>query len=275
LILEASLPMYDLPALREATDAWWAAIARAFADAGIEGVSPTLCRAGSLEALWGSPRLFFTQSCGFPLTHAFAGRLIPLATPCYGAEGCKGPRYRSRVVVRRGDPRRRLADFRGAVVAVNGWESQSGWNALAALAAPLAPKGVPFFGRAVVTGSHVASMAEVGAGRADIAAIDPVTHALAAGTGEACVEGLATLCFTADAPGLPYATAAATPAPVAAAMRAALIALAENPATAALRAPLLIEGMAPLDAADYGEIPAMAAAAGPPPGQGSRTTLSP
>ena len=32
----ASLPMYDLPELREATDAWWRGLARAFAAEGLE-----------------------------------------------------------------------------------------------------------------------------------------------------------------------------------------------------------------------------------------------
>jgi ABC-type phosphate/phosphonate transport system substrate-binding protein len=265
LILKASLPMYDLPALRGATDAWWAAIAAALRAAGIDGDPERLSRDGEPEELWASPQLLFTQTCGFPLTHRFAGRLKPIATPCFRAEGCHGPHYRSLVVVRRDDPRRSLAAFRGATVAVNGWDSQSGWNALAALTAPLAPAGAPFFGRAEVTGSHLASMDAVVAGRAAIAAIDPVTHALSKATGEPSVDGLRTLALTAEAPGLPYATSAATQPEILARMRMALLDLAADAASAPLRAPLLIDGMAALDAADYAAIPAMAATAGPPP----------
>ncbi|MCZ7598487.1 MAG: hypothetical protein M5U09_13265 [Gammaproteobacteria bacterium] len=41
----------------------------------------------------------FSQTCGYPLTHALAGLVRLVATPCHAAPGCDGPRYRSLLIV--------------------------------------------------------------------------------------------------------------------------------------------------------------------------------
>ncbi|HET8727404.1 MAG TPA: PhnD/SsuA/transferrin family substrate-binding protein, partial [Alphaproteobacteria bacterium] len=166
----ASLPMYDLPELREATDAWWHGLAAALRREGLQGVPAALTRSPDPATDWTDLDLLLSQACGYPLVHDFADRLQPVATPRYAVPGCEGALYCSRIVVGRASPAERLEDLRGRVCAVNGWDSQSGWNALAAAAASLAPDG-RFFAGALVTGSHAASLAAVAEGRAAVAAI--------------------------------------------------------------------------------------------------------
>jgi hypothetical protein len=91
----ASLPMYDLPALRQATDDWWSGLARALTAAGLEGVPKRLTREANSEELWCRPDLLISQTCGYPLTHALAGQVRLVATPAYHVEGCDGALYRS------------------------------------------------------------------------------------------------------------------------------------------------------------------------------------
>ena len=125
MALVASLPMYDLPELRPAAEAVWRSMARSLRGAGLEGVPGRLTWAPPRD-LWRDRNLLFSQTCGHPLVHGFAGRLRPVATPNYGAEGCDGPRYRSAIVVRRRAGYETLADCRNRVCAVNGWDSLSG-----------------------------------------------------------------------------------------------------------------------------------------------------
>ena len=184
----ASLPMYDLPEVRPALAAWWGEIARQLRRQGVADVPGALDQEQPAGAAWSSPTLLLSQCCGADLMGAFAGRLVALATPCYRAPGCSGPRYASLVVVRTGAAVERLADLRGKVAAINHPDSHSGSNALRALIAPLARDG-RFFGRVEVSGSHAASLAMVAEGAADVAAIDCVSHALLARHRPAALAG--------------------------------------------------------------------------------------
>src|SRR5690606_40417779 len=89
-----------------------------------------------------------------------------------------GPLHGSLVVVRAEGDISGLGDLRGAVAAVNDRASQSGCAALRAVFAPVAGGG-RFFSAVLETGSHLASMAAVGLGRAEVCAVDPVVWALA------------------------------------------------------------------------------------------------
>lgn len=253
----AGLPMYDFPEIAEATDAWWSGLAAAFRRAGVPGVPDCRDAVADPALLWADPSLLFAQTCGFPLTHAFAVKLTPIGTPCYRAEGCCGPFYRSVVVVGRDRAGTALEDFRGAVAAVNQPDSQSGWNALAALAAPLARDG-RFFAAARLTGGHAASLAAVAEGAADLAAIDAVTFALLARYRPQAVAEVRVITVTEPAPGLPYVTRADLSEDLLVRLRAGLAEAASDPALADVREALLIEGVEFLDPAAYGAIPAMA-----------------
>src|SRR3546814_11503112 len=97
--MRASPPMYDLPGLEAATDAWWAGLAAAFRAEGLHQVPERLTREVGHAALWTAPDLLFSQTCGYPLTHALAGRVTLVATPTYACPGCDGGRYPSEILV--------------------------------------------------------------------------------------------------------------------------------------------------------------------------------
>jgi len=256
----AGLPMYDLAETRAAHDALWAAIARALRAAGLKGVPERLVWDRPVAALWSDPGLLFSQCCGFDLVGPFAGRLRLVATPRYRAPGCAGSDYASLVVVRADAPFAALADLRGRVCAINGWTSHSGMNALRALVAPLNENG-RFFAAVRVSGGHVASLAMVAAGEADAAAIDCVTHALLARHRPQALAGTRILCRTASAPAVPYVTRAEMDEAVVAALRSALAHAAsatDEPALAAAREALLLDGVEVRDPDDYRRIIAFA-----------------
>jgi ABC-type phosphate/phosphonate transport system substrate-binding protein len=255
-----SLGMYDLPEVRWATDALWAAVAARLAVQGIPAAAE-LTRDVALHDLWTDPALLFSQTCGNPYVRRYRGWLRLVATPCYAAPGCDGPRYRSLLVARQGGSETGLADFRGAVCAVNDWDSLSGWVAFAAVL-PDAPER--FFRAAVVTGAHVASMAAVAAGEADIAAIDCVTHALVQRHRPAALDGLRVVGTTALAPGLPFVTRRGIDDATVDALRAALRDVIADPDLAEARDALLLDGIEILEEADYDVIPALPATRPPP-----------
>jgi len=245
----ASMPMYDPPEARWAVDAWWAGLARAFRAEGLDAPD-TLVRPQPFWATWRDPALLFSQTCGYPLMFGFERDLRPIATPCYAAEGCEGPLYRSAVVVRKDAPYAAVADLQGAVCAMNGWESHSGMNALRALVAPHA-RGGRFFARVEVSGGHRASMAMVGEGRADVAAIDAVTLALNRRHNPAVLEPLRILCWTDPAPGLPLVTRAGADDATVARLYAGILSALADPALAPARDALLITGIVPATLETY------------------------
>jgi ABC-type phosphate/phosphonate transport system substrate-binding protein len=192
----ASLPMYDLPEIRWATDAFWEALAQRLV------VEFPLTRDADWKAPWRSPDLLFSQTCGYPLTHEFAGQLTYVATPHYNADGCNGPNYCSILFARE---RSELESFRGKTAAINSPDSMSGMLALQLVFAPLGRNG-DFFNRAIETGSHVASMAAVRNGEADICAIDCVTVALCRKHRPSALHGLVEVARSPLVPGLPFVT---------------------------------------------------------------------
>ena len=99
----ATLPMYDLPGLRAATDAWWTGLAGHLRMHGIEDVPDELTRQEARrDQLWRSPDLLLSQTCGYPLVHALGGLVRLIATPRHFAPGCTGALYRSLIVARAG-----------------------------------------------------------------------------------------------------------------------------------------------------------------------------
>ena len=245
--------MYDLPEVRGATDAWWSGLARHLSAAGLAEVPPNLSRPDDLGAHWNDPAMLFSQSCGYPLTHALEGKVRIVATPCYDAPGCAGADYRSLVIVAADSPASAAADLSGARCAVSSFTSHSGFNSLRALVAPLT-RGTPFFAEAVVSGGHGLSIAMVGRGEVDAAAVDCVTHALLAAHAPGALAGTRVLCRTPAAPGLPYVTAAATTADDLARLRNSVRAALADPGLAETRATLRIAGAEVLPADAYGRI---------------------
>ena len=243
--------MYALPEVEWATRAFWARIVRGVRERGYSVPLPDEPdRLHGVEAALRQGSLVFGQTCGFPLTHTLVDRVRLLGTPVYDAPGCNGPYYRSLVVVRADSDLRALADLRGRTVAVNGWNSQSGWNALAAMVAPLAEDG-RFFARAVVTGTHARSLDAVRLGRADCAAIDCVTFALLHRHRPAALGGVRMVAETAVAPGLPFVTGPDIPPQIAFAVKGALVDAMTDDGLAEARGELLLTWVEDLPLSSY------------------------
>lgn len=195
--MTVSLPMYDWPEVREATDAWAQGVMRHLGRT-VEDRD----RNRDYFSMWRKPGLIFSQTCGYPFTHEFRGRLSYVATPHYAAPGCEGPNYSSFVLARE---RRPLAAFTGARAAVNNPDSMSGMLALKLVFAPHA-KGGRFFSETIETGGHVHSMIAVRDGKADICAIDSVCVALARRYRPDYLDGLVEIARSPMVPGLPFVT---------------------------------------------------------------------
>ena len=263
----AALPMYDLPEIRGATDAWWAGIARHLRAAGLTGVPDTLTRPDTLTDVWDAPDLLVGQGCGYPFTHAYAGRWQYLATPVYAVPGCEGPAYRSWLVVREGASIRCVDDLSGGTVAVNAADSHSGWIALRAALADRGMAPDRALAGIVWTGGHRASVRAVADGEADVAAVDCVTHALLAAHAPDALAGTRVLAGTPIAPGLPLVAGPHVDRATRASVRAALWAALGDPDLSDCRRVLRIGGLRVLPKGAYDRIRALAAAAGVAPVQ--------
>lgn len=246
----ASLPMYDLPEIRAATDKWWKGLSKAFRREGVAGVPDKLWRGPYFRKVWTRHDLFLSQTCGYPLTHELCGRVTLVATPCYSAPGCNGPNYCSVVVVRHECIARDGADLRGTTCAINSRDSQSGHNALRALIAPLA-SGKQFFSNVKISGSHLNSLRMVSEGEADVAAIDCVTYQLLARFRPQALAGTRPLCLTPEAPALPYITRRKVGDEEVARLRNGLYAACQDPELAESREALMLQGFCTLPASDY------------------------
>jgi hypothetical protein len=114
-----ALQMYDLPELKWATDALGAQLLINLRRAGFPDVPYGLDREGDYKGQWTHPELLLAQTCGYPLVTLLQGKVRYLATPCYEAPYCSGPRYCSLIVVRADDPAENLPDLRGRRAAYN------------------------------------------------------------------------------------------------------------------------------------------------------------
>jgi ABC-type phosphate/phosphonate transport system substrate-binding protein len=246
----ASLPMYNPAEDPGASAALWHGIARHFTRAGIADVPERLLERSPIPDHWLSDDLLFSQTCGYPLTHALKGRVQLLATPCYEAEGCEGSSYCSFVVVAAESPAASLADLRGKHLVFNTPDSQSGMNALRALIAPIAG-GRNFFADVTETGSHSASLALVAAGKADVAAIDCVSFALFSRLGRADTRRVRILTRTASAPNLPFITAGSATPELVQRLREGLRAAMADPNLAGARQALLLKDIMLLPESAY------------------------
>lgn len=200
----AALPMYDWPEARGANDRLWAAIRDRLRARGL-GAPEALTRGLGPMAGWTHPDLVLGQTCGLPLVGPLARRVAVVGAADFALPDCPPGWYRSAVVVRDGDPRETLAAFRGARLAINGYDSQSGWGSILHAATALGGRE-RFLGPVAVTGAHVESVDRVAAGAADLAAIDLVTWGYCLRYRPAA-RRLRVLTLTEPTPGLPYIAA--------------------------------------------------------------------
>jgi ABC-type phosphate/phosphonate transport system substrate-binding protein len=240
----ASLPMYDLPEHREHTDRLWSLAADALRAQGIAAPGQ-VSRPADLPADWLRPDLLLSQTCGLPFVRRLRGRVDLVGAADHGLPDCAPGSYRSRIVVRGGMPAGSLADLRGRVAAVNSDESQSGAGALRTAVRPFS-NGRPFFASVIRTGSHLGSILAVAEGRADVAAIDAVTFAMAL-RHRAEARFLRVLLSTPETPGLPFITRPGGP------VRALFTALADAIGAVGpeARDALMLQGIVPRHEADF------------------------
>ena len=257
----ASLGMYDHPAQQAANDRLWSAIAARLSAAGLAGVPDRLDRTRDVQAIWRDPDLVLGQACGYPLSVDARLNLRIVALPVYDVEGSIGATHRSVIVARAEDPRAGLAAFRGARAAINDPGSNTGMNLFRAAIAHVAGGDARFFADVVTTGAHRASVAAVGEGLADIAAIDGVSYAAIARFEPALTASLRIVAHSPFSPTLPFVTAARTDDATLAALRGALAEAMADPALDAVRDTLFLRGLAAADAATLDPIVALAAEA--------------
>ncbi|TPN44401.1 MULTISPECIES: PhnD/SsuA/transferrin family substrate-binding protein [unclassified Mesorhizobium] len=266
--LVAALPMYDWPEVRGEVDAQWAGLRDVFRQRGIDAPSTIVRRNGELPTvlggirdaegkliapdpatlpadeldfhkLWLHPALLFAQTCWGPMELGLSRHVQVVGQPSYDAyEGGQGELYSSALVMRTGEgPEvRSPADgkallpldlIRGKRFTFNSLDSMSG---IIALTRDLhaAGESLDIFSSRSESGGHRGSIVTVAEGRADIAAIDCESWALAQRF-EPAARKVVIVGWTARRKGLPFITARTTPEKTIKAMREALVGLAEQP----------------------------------------------
>ena len=266
--LVAALPMYDWPEVRGEVDAQWALLRDAFRQKGIDAPQTIVRRNGDLppvpggirdiqgaliapdpatlppdeldfHKLWLHPALLFAQTCWGPMELGLSRHVQMVGQPSYGAfEGGQGELYSSALVMRTGEgPEVRsptdgralipLDLIRGKRFTLNSLDSMSG---ILALTRDLQAAGesLDIFSSRSESGGHRGSIVAVAEGKADIAAIDCESWALAQRF-EPAARKVVVIGWTGRRKGLPYITAATTPEKTVMALREVIAGLAEQP----------------------------------------------
>ena len=266
--LVAALPMYDWPEVRDEVDAQWARLREAFREKGIDAPQTIARRNGDLppvpggirdaagaliapdpatlppdeldfHKLWLHPALLFAQTCWGPMELGLSRHVQVVGQPSYDAyEGGQGELYSSALVMHRGEgPEVRspvegsalipLDLIRGKRFTFNDFDSMSG---LIGLTRDLEAMGesLDLFASRNESGGHRSSIVAVAEGRADVAAIDCESWALAQRF-EPAAQKVVVVGWTARRKGLPYITASTTPEKTVRALREALAGLTEQP----------------------------------------------
>jgi ABC-type phosphate/phosphonate transport system substrate-binding protein len=251
--LVAALPMYDWPEVCGEVDAQWARLREAFRLRGIDAPQAIVRRNGDLppvpggihdaqgkliapdpatlppdeldfHKLWLHPALLFAQTCWGPMGLGLSRHVQVVGQPSYDAyEGGQGELYSSALVMRTGEGSqvRSPADgkallpldlMRGKRFTYNSLDSMSG---IIALTRDLQAAGesLDIFSSRSESGGHRGSIVAVAEGKADIAAIDCESWALAQRF-EPAARKVAVVGWTARRKGLPYITARTTPEPI-------------------------------------------------------------
>ncbi len=247
----AALPMYDLPERRAEVDAQWLSMRRVLRANGYDAPEYLVRRnadlppvpggikdkAGNviapdpatlppdeldLPTLWRHPDLLITQSCWGPMELGLESHVHFAGQDDYsGIEGGAGELYSSALVMRRGEGPAVAAPadgqallplelIRGKRFALNSHDSMSGYLAVQRDLAALG-EGLDLFVSHVETGGHRPSIEAVASGRADVAAIDCKTWALAQRYDEPA-SALVVVGWTGRRKGLPFISALKLPA---------------------------------------------------------------
>lgn len=266
--LVAALPMYDWPEVRGEVDAQWVRLRDAFRQKGVDAPQSIVRRNGDLppvpggihdaqgaliapdpatlppdeldfHRLWLHPALLFAQTCWGPMELGLSKHVQVVGQPSYDAyEGGQGELYSSALVMRKGEgpevrspadgsPLLPLDLIRGKRFTFNNLDSMSGLIGLTRDLVAM-DESLDLFASRSESGGHRSSIVAIAEGKADVAAIDCESWALAQRFEPAARE-VRVIGWTGRRKGLPYITAAATPEKTVRAMREALAGLAEQP----------------------------------------------
>jgi ABC-type phosphate/phosphonate transport system substrate-binding protein len=246
----ASLPMYNLPEMRQANARFWGALRGLLREAGVADIPETLTFERRPVPPQLEPEMLFSQTCGYPLETVFRGQAIRLGTPVYDAPGCEGPTHCAFFVVPATSPAQTLADLKGGVFLLNSPVSNSGMNLPRRALADIAG-GEPFFGGIIETGGHPASLDRMLRGEGDAASIDCMTFAFWRHYRPEAAARVRIIGRTPPSPAIPFVTSVATPPATVVLLRAALRSLAREPRYAAVREGLMLADIVDVPDAEY------------------------
>ncbi|MEM6462904.1 MAG: PhnD/SsuA/transferrin family substrate-binding protein [Pseudomonadota bacterium] len=196
----ATLPMYDWPETKDATDKLWSYLRDSLRASGLPAPD-SLDRSRAPDDLWRDPMLLLGQTCGLPLINGLNDFVSVVGTPAYDID-CGAGCYYSAIVVRSDTDLYDVADLAATCLAFNARQSQSGMAALTYQLRGL-PSQPEFFTRKIESGSHRRSIQLVASGEADVACIDAVSWQLAL-RHEPAAKSLRVLAETEPTPGLPF-----------------------------------------------------------------------
>jgi len=228
--LLASLPMYDWPERRAEADARWTTLRDALRAEDFDAPDQPV-REVDLQALWLSPDLLIAEACTYPLSTVLAGHVRYVATPVHDVPGCGAGTYRSVIVRNGGDGHAAPPETDGAALTRETLSGRMAANepiSMSGYVAPLRDSGadgltLPGKDEILWTGSHRQSIRAVADGKADFAAIDCVTWAIAL-EHEPAARELHVAGWTARRPGLPLITSRAMDDDAVARIRRAVLA---------------------------------------------------
>ena len=222
--------MYDLPGVERDVDLLWAAIAERI------GADPVRLRPDDLHRHWRSGAFVLSQTCGLPLVETLNEvTVVGVFTTAAGVGD--GSHYQSVII----EPLRPCS----GPVAINSWDSLSGWVSLGCVLTE------PWPGDVVLTGGHRMSLREVGAGRASMASLDAVTLKILSRTEPDLLAAVRVVRPGPLVPCLPLIT----PDPKnVQGLRTALAAVVREPALRPSLDRLSITGFVPLDLSAYNEV---------------------
>lgn len=237
----------------EAEAAWQALIAHVAAEAQVELDYLPYPAPLPLEELWRRGDLGCVQMCGYPIALELA-EVRPIAAPIPAAPWARGrPVYRSDLIVRTGAPFRTLEDTFGGRAGWTVAHSHSGFNAfrhhLLRYRMPDRPTLYAGMAGELVTARRV--LDSVLDGSIDVGPLDAYWHHLIREHRPELAAGVRVLATTDVAPMPAFVASPALGDEALGRLRAAFAAARERPWFKPLGEALLIEGLAPVTAADF------------------------
>jgi len=215
VVRQVSLPMYDFPEVAGSTARLVDALVEAYraegVEAAVESALPTSHH--DLMARWSGPEMLISQSCGLPFVEDLVGFTHTVGTFCWSGVSDERGWYRTVIVVSPECDASGLDELEGARPAVSNTQSLSGWCSLGVAVAAVADRA-DFLRPAVLTGSHVGSLAALQSGSADVASIDPGTFQLLARHRPESVAGIRRIGEGPSVPATPLLVSRALAVPI-------------------------------------------------------------